>query len=410
MISCTRAFNMEKISRITRAEADIKYATKLVEQILGIVGAWPVPDSSPFSKKIIQKIKNVIAYFLFLLIIVPGLLCIFLKEKNNKVKLRLLAPLINCGMQVSKYTILLYHKKEILYGLDLMKHDWINASDENRQIFLEKTKVGRRIVLIAAATIYSGGLGYRTFLPLARGTIITPDNITIRPLPCPSYFIFLDEQQTPNYEILFLLQVVAGFVVYTVVGGSCGISALLVLHACSMVRILINKMKVLVRETQMSEMEVHQRIASMVDYQTRINEFLRNIQKITEYVCLSEMLGGTCLVCLVEYCILMEWENKNTTGVVVYIMLTASFTFCIFVLCHIGQLLVDENDEAGQASSSINWYRMQMKQAHSLVLVIAMSNYPIKLTAGKVMEMSLTTFTDVIKLSLGYMNMLRQVV
>lgn len=31
----------------------------------------------------------------------------------------------------------------------------------------------------------------------------------------------------------------------------------------------------------------------------------------------------------------------------------------------------------------------------SLILIIAMSNYPMKLMAGKMIEMSLATFTDV---------------
>ncbi|XP_017878885.1 odorant receptor Or2-like [Ceratina calcarata] len=402
---------MDKIIPTETAQKDIKYATQLVKRILSIVGAWPVLATSSFSKKLAQKIKNFISYFLILLLLIPGLAQIFLKEKETKVKLRLMAAMINAGMQFSKYTLLLYHEKKIIHGLNLIKKDWMSATSENRLIFLEKTKIGRRIVLIAASTIYSSGLGYRIFLPLSRGTIVTPDNITIRPLPCPSYFIFIDEQQTPRYEILFVLQIMAGFVTYTVIAGSCGICALMVLHACSMQRILMNKMRDLVEGAEISETAVvHQKIADIVDYQTKINEFVRNIQGITEYICLSEMLGGTCLVCLLEYCTLLEWENKNTTGVVVYIMLITSFTFSIFVLCNIGQLLVDESNDAGKTSSTLEWYRMQAKQAHSLILIIAMSNYPMKLTAGKVMEMSLTTFTDVIKLSLGYMNMLRQVV
>ena len=35
------------------------------------------------------------------------------------------------------------------------------------------------------------------------------------------------------------------------------------------------------------------------------NRFLKNIETVTEYICLIEMIGGTCLMCLVGYCILM---------------------------------------------------------------------------------------------------------
>ena len=37
-----------------------------------------------------------------------------------------------------------------------------------------------------------------------------------------------------------------------------------------------------------------------------------------------------------------EWENNNTAGVLIYATLQTSFMFCIFIVCYIGQLLVDE--------------------------------------------------------------------
>lgn len=36
-----------------------------------------------------------------------------------------------------------------------------------------------------------------------------------------------------------------------------------------------------------------------------------------------------------------------------------------------------------------------MKKARSLVLLIIMSNYPIKVTAGRIVDVSLVTFTSV---------------
>lgn len=82
-------------------------------------------------------------------------------------------------------------------------------------------------------------------------------------------------------------------------------------------------------------------------------------------------------------------------------------------------------------SITLNWYRFPMKKARSLILIIIMSNYPIKLTAGKIVDISFATFTDVriknldffitfiiyggnnifqiIKASVGYLNVLRKV-
>ncbi|XP_043803314.1 odorant receptor 4-like [Apis laboriosa] len=341
---------------------------------------------------------------------IPTLMYVFLKEKNNKVRLKLMPPIINCSIQFFKYTIILWRRKEIQEGLYAIKHDWIKATEEERLIFRSKAKIGRRIVLIVAFTMYSGGLCYRMILPLLKGTIVTANNTTIRALPCPSYFLILNEQQSPIHEILFVLQVIAGIAIYAVICGFCGIFALLVLHAWSMLRILVNKMKKLVDKSDMSEAVLQKKIMDIVEYQMKIKRFLKNIETITEYICLIEMIGSTCMICLVGYCILMEWENTNTMAIVIYITIQISIIFCIFILCYIGQLLVDENYIVSQASSTINWYRLSIKNMRCLILIIAMSNHPMKLKAAKMMEMSLITFTDIMKVSMGYLNILREII
>lgn len=76
----------------------------------------------------------------------------------------------------------------------------------------------------------------------------------------------------------------------------------------------------------------------------------------------------------------------------------------------------------------IDWYRLPWKDVRGLVLILAMSNSPNNLTAGYLIELSLTSFGDVsiellrcilyllsakyfflqvIKSSLAYLNMLR---
>ncbi|XP_076760000.1 odorant receptor 4-like [Xylocopa sonorina] len=375
-----------------------------------MIGVWPIPATSSSFSKLLQRLEHVLAYFLFFLIMVPSVLHVFLKEKSNKKRLKLMGPIINSGMQIFKYTILLYRYKEIQNALEAIRQDWINATVENRLIFHSKAKIGRRVVLISAVTMYSSGICYRTIVPLLRGTIVTPDNVTIRPLPCPGYFGFLNVQRTPFYEIMFTLQVMSGLVSYSVIGGTCGISTILVLHACSMLNILVNKIKALVDKTDMTEVIVRRRIKQIVEYQTKIKRFFNNVETIMEYICLTEMVGGSCLICLAEYYFLMEWQDRNTTATFVCIMLGVSFTFCVFILCYIGQLLVDENKIVGQTSCTVNWYRLPVKHARCLTLVIAMSNYPMKLKAGKMIEVSLATFTDVMKMSIGYLNLLREVV
>lgn len=246
------------------------YATRYVKIFLSPIGAWPLSPSTSFLSRILFRMRNVMSYFLLLLLIIPLLIRMFLKRNNVKVTLRILGPTINCVMQFCKYTILLRQMSRIQKSMNAMKEELTSATEENRLIFRSKVKTLKRIVVVSAITMYCGGFCYRAVVPFLRETIVTADNVTIRPLPSQTHLIILDEQKSPTYEILFVLQVFSGFIAYAIVCGFSGMSALLVLHTCSMLRILANKMNRLVNKKDVSEMMVQRRIADIVEYQMKI--------------------------------------------------------------------------------------------------------------------------------------------
>lgn len=46
-------------------------------------------------------------------------------------------------------------------------------------------------------------------------------------------------------------------------------------------------------------------------------------------------------------------------------------------------------------TSTMDWHRLQYKRARTLILIMAISNIPAKISAGKIVEMSLPTFNNV---------------
>lgn len=103
-----------------------------------------------------------------------------------------------------------------------------------------------------------------------------------------------------------------------------------------------------------------------------------------------------------------------------YILLLISLTFNIFILCYIGELLIQkvyfscafkifvhtnlniqqnchapQTSEIGLSCFSIDWYYLPAKTARGLVLIIAMSSKPAKISAGKITDLNLSTFASV---------------
>ena len=250
-------------------EKDLKQAF-YAQPFLKIIGAWPILIESSLSSKIQKWFIISFSISLQMCIVVPCILVMFLKEKNGRRKINLFMLLTNILNQVFKYVITLNRANELRIAIHEIKKDWLTATPEDRFIFVTNSRIGQRIMLIIAVITYSSGLGYRMVLPLLKGKIVLANNVTIRLLPCPTYFTFFNELVSPYYEIIFMLQILAGFFIYTVLSGTIGISLMLSLHMCSLLKILRRKMIDLADGSITSENTMQKRIVDIVEYQTKI--------------------------------------------------------------------------------------------------------------------------------------------
>ncbi|XP_018046424.1 PREDICTED: odorant receptor 4-like [Atta colombica] len=388
---------------------DFNYAVQVTRNVLRMIGVWPISSNASNVERIAIRLQNVSCYFLFTFIIVPSLLLIFLKEHDFKRSVRVLGPLLNCGMGCLKYSLIMYHAKEIQSCLKQVLHDWRDTVDwKNRKIMLSKAKIGRRFAIISAVFMYVGGLSYRTLVPLSKGRMLTSMNITVRALACPSYFVKFDEQTSPAYEIVFILQFFAGLITYSVTVGAAGLAAFFVMHICGQLSILIGKFKHLNDIPEPEDRPVAILLADIVEHQIKVKTFLKQVEETMRYILLVEMTGSTILLCLTMYYVIMEWERSDSTAMLTMFVILTSFTFSIFTNCYVGQLLTDQSIKVGSMTSTTNWHRLPHKKARTLILIMAVSNIPAKISAGKMIEMSLPTFSNIIKTSLAYFNLLRK--
>nr|WQM56470.1 odorant receptor 12 [Apis cerana cerana] len=395
------------MARIRNAKEGIRHTFWFAYPFSRMLGYWPLSVSSSAFAKISNYVIIFLSYLLTLIFMVPGLLYIFLKVKNGRMRIKLLMSHINGIVQMAKYTILLRKTKEIAKLLDEIRKDWMTATEENRQIFSTRASIEHKLTMVVVVTMYGGGFFYRAILPLSKGKILLPNNMTVRLLPCPSYFGSLNEQATPNYEIIFTLQVLGGFIIYTVLCGTKSACLMLCLHMCGLLKILTNKIVDLTNDSD--EQIVQEKIVHIVEYQTRIKEFLNQLDQFVPAIYLIEVVIQVLIICIIGYCIIMEWEDSNAMAMVIYVVFQVTCVIGTFSVCYVGQLLLDESENIRQAYNTLNWYRLPVKKARSLILLIIMSNYPIKVTAGKIVDISLITFTDIVKTSVGYLNILRTV-
>ncbi|KAL2731023.1 odorant receptor 13a-like [Vespula squamosa] len=390
---------------------DWTYSIQLNRWFLKPIGAWPLSLSVTFTEKIISICLTTISSCLIGFLLVPCALCTFLDRGDLDAKIKMIGPMSFCVMAAIKYYILISRGEAIARCIQHICIDWERASNyyKDRKIVVENAEFGRSLVISCAVFMYGGGFFYCTVMPLcARRTEII-DNETIRAPSFPIYRKLIDPRTTPYFEIVEFLQCLAGYVVYSVTISACSLAAVFVMHACGQFQILMSKLDDLVLgERQTNNLDSSdKRMGDIVKYHLRIFDFISWIEELFNEICLVELVGCTLNICFLGYYLMTEWERNETIGTLTYCTLLVSFIFNIFILCYIGELLAEQCKNVGKTSYMMDWYRLPKKKALDLTLVIAVSNAPLKLTAGKLFELSLASFCSAIKSASAYLSLLR---
>ncbi|KAL6259120.1 hypothetical protein P5V15_009042 [Pogonomyrmex californicus] len=389
---------------------DMIYITRLTRQVLSLLGVWPSYDRKRSTGESIWKYFLIsMSYILLYCVLIPGGF-FWIIEKRTRVRVQTI-PLLFYGFMASgKYGNLIFREKNIRKCLKHIEEDWriVNNMDA-RNTMIESANIGRRLVTLCAVFMYGSGLSFRSILPFAKGKIVTAQNITIKPLPCPAYFFSFDIQVSPFYELVFAIQFLSGIVTYSITIALCGLAAVFVMHACGQLKILVDLMRNLVEDQWEEKEDVDRKLARMVEHQIRIRSFLQLVENTLQQACLIELLGCTMIVCLLGYFIIMEWENSNAVAMCSYFITVTSLMINMFMFCYTGEQLSVQAERVASASCELEWYRLPDKKARGIVLVIIMSNLPTKVTAGKIMELSFKTYGDVVKTAVTYFNMLLNV-
>nr|XP_012230131.1 PREDICTED: uncharacterized protein LOC105676659 [Linepithema humile] len=259
-------------------------------------------------------------------------------QKEIRARLKVTATVMFTLVTMIKYGQLLFGRNQVRNCLVRVEEDWRNvANSSDRDVMIDKTRTGRRLLVICGIFMYSTGVSFRTIIPLSRGKIVTDQNFTIRHLPCPTHFILFDVQLSSACKIKFLMQFFSGFVKCTITTAVCGLASLCVIHICAQLEILMTLMNNLVNESELKN--INDKLAIIVKHQIKTRNFLQLVQNTIQYTSQLEVVGCTIIVCLLGYFIILEWEDKNTVAICSYIIGLTSISFNIFIFCFIGEQL-----------------------------------------------------------------------
>ncbi|XP_031834824.2 odorant receptor 13a-like isoform X2 [Nomia melanderi] len=389
-------------------EDDVNYTLEMCRWLLKPLGVWTLiyrRSSGPQKALSVLLLLSCVSCLLFIML--PSANNIFFGEQDIDTKVKLLGPVSFCVFSMIKYGYL-SAKGEILGRcVQHVERDWRTVErQDHRTIMLKQAAISRHLITICVVFLYTGGMSYHTVMQfLSKET--RQRNVTVRPLTYPC-FNFLDAQSSPTYEIVFFFHCAAAMVMQTITTAAYSLAATFVTHICGQIQIQIVRLQNLIDEGQDKD-AFHQQMATIVSNHVEILRFSKDVEKALREVCLIEIVESTLIICLLEYYCLTEWQKSDAVAILTYFMLLTSFTFNVLIYCYVGEILSEQCSRVGPASYNVYWYNLPAKKAYNLILLNAVSLYPPKLTAGKIIQLSFTTFSAVVKTSVMYLNLLRTV-
>ncbi|KAL6259099.1 hypothetical protein P5V15_009021 [Pogonomyrmex californicus] len=383
------------------------YSIQLNRWFLKPVGAWPSSSTTTTKEKMISTILIIICYSLIAYTVVPCILNILFEETDVHKKLRAVGPLSHWCMGGMNYFSLLFRSRDIRRCVQHMRADWRTVTKiEDRQVMLRYAKVGRFVAGLCAIFMH-GGVFSHSVLQGTTPTFEIIDNasVSVHVLPCPSYSKFMDTTQSPAGEIALTLQLISSIVVNSVTVGACSLAAVFAMHACGQLNVLMRWLDQL--DDRRQEDTVQRRLAIIVEHHLRVLSFVARMEALLNQICFVELLGCTFNLCMLGYYVITGWNVIEKKTSIAYMIIYISMSFNIFIFCYIGEVLTEQCKQVGEIAYMTNWYRLPYKTARGLILIISRSSMVIKLTAGKLVHLSIATFGDVMKTSMIYLNMLR---
>ncbi|XP_058805729.1 odorant receptor 13a-like [Phymastichus coffea] len=376
-----------------------EYSVKVMRRLLQMIGMWPFTSAT--YPKVLRLLLIGVVCFLLMAFTIPFCLHMFIIVKDFQIRLRLIGPLSFGLMNIFKYVTVLLREGQLRECVEWMATDWRSVrSRVEIDLMLQNAGSAKTFTLICFTCMYVSGMSYSALFSFMVSPVII-DNKTTRVFAYPSYFVFFDSHE--HFGKVYTLHAVCGFAKFTITCAVASVAIVCVKHVCGQIAVT----SWMLRNFSAGSFDVAA-FGRIIDKHLRAITFARKLEGYLSSMCLVELTGCCFNICMLGYYFITE-HSQSLVGPYTYCMLLMSFTFNIFVFCYIGEQLTGKCSVIGNVAYNVDWYDFAAKDARNLLMMVASTQRPVVLTAGKMATLSMTCFSSVIKASFSYLNMLRTV-
>ncbi|XP_016910451.2 odorant receptor 4-like [Apis cerana] len=386
-----------------------EYSIQVNRWLSKTIGVWPLSSTTSKFEKIMTRILIFFCMIIALFVTIPSLLHFMLVKEDVISKLKMIGPISYCVGGGLNYAILLFLKDDIRYCIEHIEADWETITRTNdRQVMFKNAKIGRIISGCIGSFMQVSTISYCTVFGVFKQTIkIGNESMEIHVLPFPTYKIPIDTNL--GHGIVLGFQYLTACIMTATVIIAFSLATVFACHATGQLTIMVMWIEEFVNRSQKNKNVHVNEISVIIEHHLRILSFLERTEHLLSPICFMEMFKNVLTICMLSYCILVEWSGRDIRALTAYSFTIINITLSMFLICYISEVLTEKCKEIGNMVYMTNWYRLPDKDILNLIMIITRSGIEYKMTAGKIIDMSVITFSNIIKTIFAYLNILRQV-
>ncbi|XP_067206888.1 odorant receptor 4-like isoform X2 [Linepithema humile] len=288
-----------------------------------------------------------------------------------------------------------------------MTNDWKDCahSDISMQKAMSKAKISDRIIngifILHAMTIVT----------YCVGLIFADVDVTDQTTELPHFSkidIPLDIKTLRVYRLLLITQFFHLLLCAWMAGITNALLLSLTLHAGGQFEILCYWLTQLVPyENENKHKSIVPTTDKIIQKHQKIIHFAEKIESLYTYIALLQFTSNTIMICTLGFLIVTAIGSPNAIEVIIRSILFYVITSLeAFIFCYAGEYLKNKSNAVSLAVYDTPWYNLKPKDSRVLLFIMKRSQKQLMLTAGKMMDLSLESFTSIINASGSYLSML----
>ncbi|XP_050462770.1 odorant receptor 49b-like [Cataglyphis hispanica] len=315
----------------------------------------------------------------------------------------------------ARFTLVLLFRSRFQRLLMICEQLWTALNATEKRCVRDYVKATGRLTYY-----YLFGCAFTIFFYAVASLFIHNDslNATTRTLPyaCP-----IQVHRSPYYEIMYILQLSS----MTNVGLTCvaadTLGPVLILTICGHFKVLNSRLLCLSnRDRVYSEISystspesleithdisrncVKSDLEACAHYHQTVLEFCNEVEKLTNGIFLTQLLGSTYNISLVGFKLAGDDPDKFK-----YTSQLSIAIIQLFLCNWPADVLLTESQDVAKATYFTSWYRFPYQLKRSLNIIMMRAQKPAQLTAGYIVPLSLPTFASMVSSAASFFTMIR---